>query len=492
MNAAELTQRKLEHAALPILDGTPFKHFVSNCEITKSEGEGEDEGKMYIGGCISTETIDRQNETVLQKGLDFSEFISHGFFNDDHIRGSILGVPSRVDYLTKGDRRPSGQIAEETGWYVQGMMLSTERAKELYGYAKALASSGTGRKLGFSIEGKILARSGSVVRKALVRMVAICTQPVNTDTYLQLDGLAKAMTVGHENPPKGGEAGDGSPLRAQSLQTSTVDVSDNDEEEHHMSNIGTGLTTHAAFEADRHERHMTKSEYTQALQKSDAPGAYQLFISLGENSALNYKIDALSKSVHALVEASTTPSFIPPDEDLSKSLRQDADGNVDVGEMLKGLVDRVEMSLEFFGDRIDMISKAQVATGHLTAELASGSEGAQMADMAKSLGDLASTVAQIGNNPVVARGATNLSDAAAIARRFQGSNGQQEGAGSDTGNGGQLTKGIIMSKLDAEVTQAMASNDISRLDTLQHMVALAETGELDRAVKYARGAGISF
>lgn len=168
---------------------------------------GDTEEHWRIGGFASTEELDRQGEQVLQKGLDFSEFIEHGWFNDNHQQqtGAAVGVPEAAEYK-KGH-----------GWYTEGYLLkSVPRAHEIYNLAKALEVEAPHRKLGFSIEGKILERTGNKIVRALIRNVAVTNSPVNTgctwgllaksftDDDEETSTESKALAAGHARTPASG------------------------------------------------------------------------------------------------------------------------------------------------------------------------------------------------------------------------------------------------------------------------------------------------
>lgn len=151
--------------------------------IEKAERSGEDvESTRPIGGWCSTENIDRQDEVVVAKGLDFSEFVAFGYFNDNHRQdtSSVLGYP-RVARL------------EKSRWWTEGNLLSGyPPADRVWELAKALRKSRAPRNLGFSIEGKVLQRDGgNRIVRAKVRNVAITNAPVNTDCTWQI--LSKAF-----------------------------------------------------------------------------------------------------------------------------------------------------------------------------------------------------------------------------------------------------------------------------------------------------------
>lgn len=180
--------------------------FQFDCEVDVFEKAGDPERERRIGGFVSTESIDKQGEIVIQKGLDFGPFVAGGWFNDNHSRATadIVGFPETADFVQKGQRLPDGRTADRTGWYVEGYLLKGHApADRLWQLAKSLQR--TKRRLGFSIEGKVtrrLEKSGMpVIASAVVKNVAITNCPVNGDTALEvlaksLDGLSKALAAG--------------------------------------------------------------------------------------------------------------------------------------------------------------------------------------------------------------------------------------------------------------------------------------------------------
>lgn len=156
-----------------LLDGKDdFVIFTPGClEIDIAKG-GDIEKERPIGGVCSTERLDRQEEMVLAKGLNFSEFIESGFFNDNHSQNTadVVGVPSKAEL-------------RKSLWYTQGNLLHDHQpADRIWNLAKALHKSTTSRRLGFSIEGKVTERGyDNRVLKANIRHVAITNSPVNMD-----------------------------------------------------------------------------------------------------------------------------------------------------------------------------------------------------------------------------------------------------------------------------------------------------------------------
>ena len=231
------------------------------------KAEAEDKKKRRIGGIVSCETRDRQDETILQRGLNFDDFLHNGWFNDNHSKKTvdILGYPEVTQYIKKGHAMPNGQVAKADGHWVEGYLLDTPEADKVWELGKALQK--TNRRLGFSVEGKILKRSGDnqkTIAKAMVRNVAITNCPVNTDSRMEIlakslvavensepDGMEKALGMGHPVAPgdipvgvkTGPEAGQ--VLTPESLEQKKVKSCDEDDEK--KKKVKKSLTGDEAF-----------------------------------------------------------------------------------------------------------------------------------------------------------------------------------------------------------------------------------------------------
>lgn len=194
-----------------------FKVYAKLFAWEKSEGDvSEGTTKMGIGGIVSTEGLDRQQERVLADGLDFSNFLSYGWFNDNHgqSQGDILGYPVSVKRVKPGDILPNGETCKVHGWWSEGYLLNTKKGRECWENIEALR--GSPRGLGFSIEGKVRARKGGgIVARADVTNVAITHVPVNAQTFAV--ALAKALEAGSAIANPGASPGEGFALRTESL-----------------------------------------------------------------------------------------------------------------------------------------------------------------------------------------------------------------------------------------------------------------------------------
>lgn len=164
--------------------------------------------RLRIQGICTTDDKDKEDETVLARGLDFSEFVDEGWFNDNHSKSTVgvLGYPDKkkgAKAFKSGDALPDGTTAKSSGWFTEGYLIGS-KGREIHQLAQDL--EGTGRRLGFSIEGKIEKRTGAggkIIARAKVRNVAITHCPVNAGTSLQ--ALSKALVAaesgGREDGP---------------------------------------------------------------------------------------------------------------------------------------------------------------------------------------------------------------------------------------------------------------------------------------------------
>jgi hypothetical protein len=221
-------------------------------DVLKSTNANSDEWR--IGGYASTSSEDRQGDEIVQKGLDYDDFVNYGWFNFDHHNDQILGYPDKDKCKI-----------DSHGFYVEGTLLKgVEIAKNMWETALALQKSGANRKLGFSVEGKVLQRNalGKIV-KAKIYNVAITPNPVNTSCTW--DALVKSFTTNKDDIEKALEAGygdtDGSAIVPESLEsafkTLSYAIGDDEEAKNHMSELRKKLLN---------KQDITKSEFILYLQ----------------------------------------------------------------------------------------------------------------------------------------------------------------------------------------------------------------------------------
>jgi len=183
-----------DHPEIPFKVELPVSFF--------EKADAAPDKQMRIGGIVSSEEPDLQGDTLIQKGLDFSAFLTNGWYNDNHSKETTaLGYPESVEQFAKGETLPDGTTAKAACTWAEGYLLKGwEPAEKIWKFAKAL--QGTGRRLGFSVEGSILRRTGELrktVAHAKVRNVAITGCPVNTSSGLTT--LSKSLAVAESMAP---------------------------------------------------------------------------------------------------------------------------------------------------------------------------------------------------------------------------------------------------------------------------------------------------
>lgn len=178
--------------------------FHLDADISKSDSSDQ----RIIKGYASTSDEDRQGESLIQKGLDISDFVNYGYFNYDHDNSIIMGYPY-----------PTCKV-DEKGFWVEGEILKgITHADRMWDLAISLKKSGAPRRLGFSVEGKVLQRDADKrILKAKIYNVAITTNPVNTSctweaivkSFNNIDHIpfiSKSLEAGYEVNPLEMEGG---------------------------------------------------------------------------------------------------------------------------------------------------------------------------------------------------------------------------------------------------------------------------------------------
>lgn len=174
---------------------TSFSLPISEVGLRKSEASYGDDSPWLIQGIASTPDRDQQGEIVLLDGLDLSYLEEgKGTFNWNHFGdkdpSSVIGV------ITESQKTPDRQL------YVSGRLLKNlPKARACYELMKALESEGEQRRMGMSVEGKILHREHKVIYKAWVKAVALTMDPVNPNTYVSFAKSFSGATLAEEDEP---------------------------------------------------------------------------------------------------------------------------------------------------------------------------------------------------------------------------------------------------------------------------------------------------
>ena len=188
-----------------------FSFWVPFDVIEKGGQPGVPEEPGLIGGIMSVESPDQQNETIIQAGMDFGYLLSKGWINYEHQPGpeNIIGEPIDVTPTTY-------QGVPATAFRGR-LFLDRPRAREVWDAAVAIKKSGSTRRLGYSVEGHTLFRDPQDrkrVLKSRILNLAVTAHPVAPDARLEV--LAKAASIGYQAPATGG--GSHGPVVPQSLE----------------------------------------------------------------------------------------------------------------------------------------------------------------------------------------------------------------------------------------------------------------------------------
>jgi len=145
-------------------------------EIEKAEKDAKEKGRREIKGIASTIDNDLQNEVVEQRGIDTTYFLKYGYYNNDH----KPGFENKVG-------QPTACAVQKDGLWTKGFLWKQHKiADAIWELANALEASQSDRRLGFSIQGKVLRRAGRRILKCWLQDIAITTAPINTHTWLDV------------------------------------------------------------------------------------------------------------------------------------------------------------------------------------------------------------------------------------------------------------------------------------------------------------------
>lgn len=190
-----------------------FKFFVE-ADINLEKSKNGD--KRIIQGYASTPAEDRQGESLIQKGMDITDFVDNGYINYDHDNSIILGYPTK-----------NTNIDSKGLWVEAELLKGVPMADKIWDLATALKRNNAPRKLGFSVEGKVLERDGSKIVKAKIYNCAVTPNPVNTEATWEavVKSFSKAMDAGYSTTPDS-QVGGGA-LRKEDLLKDIKNLAEN-------------------------------------------------------------------------------------------------------------------------------------------------------------------------------------------------------------------------------------------------------------------------
>lgn len=161
-------------------------NFWAPVEISKAIDPNTGSEIMRLGGIASTIDEDSDGEFLDPKGFDIDPLLSKGVVNWHHqAKGApktIIGEPSKAELRKDG-------LYIETDLYP-----SNPIARDVYDLAQILEKDSKTRRLGYSIEGKVIKRKSedkkspdyNKILKAVITGVAITHQPKNPKTFANI------------------------------------------------------------------------------------------------------------------------------------------------------------------------------------------------------------------------------------------------------------------------------------------------------------------
>jgi hypothetical protein len=176
------------------------------------KSEGAEDGERRIAGFASAGVRDLQNETVIQKGLDCESALKSGYVNWDHHPGPdyLIGWPTKLELL-QADDHPDMRKRGVSGLalWAEGTLWRSGRSKcadAVWDLIHAIADSPqSGRRLAWSIQGRVLERDGPRITKSQIQHLALTHQPILqvsfADVVKSLNGLpSMVMNTGSAHP----------------------------------------------------------------------------------------------------------------------------------------------------------------------------------------------------------------------------------------------------------------------------------------------------
>ncbi len=148
-------------------------------KINKTDGAAEE--RLIIKGVASTMDVDSDGEILDPNGFDLSHFMSKGHINWNHqVKNdpmAIIGEPLEAKIV-------NNQMVVKALLY-----KDNELAKKVYKIGQVLEKSGSSRRLGFSIEGKVTERdtvNKKYIKKAKITHLAVAPTPKNASTVMDI------------------------------------------------------------------------------------------------------------------------------------------------------------------------------------------------------------------------------------------------------------------------------------------------------------------
>lgn len=155
-----------------------FRFWLPVDDIQKSkDADGKD--VMMLAGIASTARRDTDGESINPKGFELEYAKERGIINWAHSTSPdcVIGEPVEIKQ-------------KKEGLFVKSMLYSnSKKAKQVYELAETLQKSGGKRRLGYSVEGRVIERDPddpTKVIKCMLTNIAVCISPKNPDSIVDI------------------------------------------------------------------------------------------------------------------------------------------------------------------------------------------------------------------------------------------------------------------------------------------------------------------
>lgn len=159
----------------------PFKFWFPATIVKSTEKDGKK--RMRLGGIASTINKDDDGEFLDPKGFDITPLLESGLMNWHH---QAKKSPSTII----GEPDPKVTKIRKDGLYFEGDLYPDSKvANEVFELAEVLEKNSKTRRLGFSVEGKVVERdqlNPKFVKKALITGIAVTHMPKNHFTLAEI------------------------------------------------------------------------------------------------------------------------------------------------------------------------------------------------------------------------------------------------------------------------------------------------------------------
>lgn len=162
---------------------------IEKAKTSKEKSTGTDDDSRYdnmvFEGVASDSSEDDEGESMNPNGFILDRFLKSGLLNLDHLTSRSKENKSR---FWIGE--PLDAWVKDNKFFVKGKLWKkSPEARAFWDKCIQMAESGSTRKPGMSIEGKVIERDKTnprKVSKALITNVALTFQPVNTNSFFDI------------------------------------------------------------------------------------------------------------------------------------------------------------------------------------------------------------------------------------------------------------------------------------------------------------------